>query len=1162
MKSSPLTEWNLFRKHPNADEIATGLDVIPPHWALTPLREKRPYREDWQNEIPLSHVQIAALILNGESKISAKGNPYRLYASGFGIRTGDISGGILAIDVDGPDAGHLLDMISGGSLPDTVAFTSGKKGRKQLLFQIPSEYRERLKDFIRKPLREWGEFSSSQDLDFRYNGCQSCLPPSWHPETGSYRWLTSPTETEIANAPDWLIELVTEFAETEEKERLERDRIQAEQQAKRAEKRSQHGFNGIAVPLEVVLAKSNRQALEYGAGQGERDNRGAALVRDLLGAADALDQLGIEYEGEPLTLLEEYGSRCSPPLTTRDINRLWRSAQRKSPTAALPDDAILACVGAWKYHHGDRSGNSGYRSGFAALGDHLINWVKDAKKSLYKFQVKGHSEAKPLTPSTFEDDPNVWIYEEGDRLSAWVDGVSGYKVILDQSDTGTGKSHTVGETNPRDFGSSRIWYISTDHRNPTTDTIRANFTDLEGRHGGLTRDQFGKYRRQKAGETLAVAGNCVRNDAITELRNKNISGADSADQICINCPVLEQCKSGKTHIDYRYQRASKLDQKNGPELLSAHPASLPSADEYDYSADILFIDEAENAIRFSKQIPVRAHDVEQTIAALAIEYPDLLASFSPTLSGLLDLLRGKIKQPNRYGFSHHSLIDLIPPPVVTPDESLSLSEFENLTDEIKAALDTTDEYGVSLADLPPQIRKQFADNSAEATEKIKAIRKIWLSDFLGVLAGQRGHLSLCNGELTIVVPDERMHGIINAAKSVVCLDATLKREKLALILGIDPDDILVTKQREIDHRNIERIQIATMGRMGLNRGADQEKRLADLLGSLKNESSEKGEKLAVCEFKRFAAEGDLRWFIESRGANDFQDVDTLIITGTPCPSLRSLEAEFAILHGYTPTNETTTVHREIKLSGGALPDGTEAYFESNEAADPKFAEFVRAASLAAMKQAEGRLRANRRPDKKLKIIYIADFALDVPVKLVRAVDICAEAGTKGQRLQAAIFNHIRKLKDVGRLTRDGLAEALSISTGRISQLIKKLGYKDFSDFKASSLLLIKALLAKVTASKTPPKTGWMGERLASLAKTDVEKFLAEAIAFSRVIHKREGSDRLAEFLQSLPAEVSELLLSELIGILPLSIQRSLLRETGQRLYRLKVNAADFRYPTW
>jgi len=218
--------WKIFNRVPNADTIAAALKDIPPHWSLTPLQDKAPKRPDWQTEAFIPHDVIASLITKGEQAVSRRtGKIYRRYWSGFGLRTGEASGGLLAIDVDGTSAQPILEAMSGGDIPVTVSWTSGKPGRYQMLFQIPPDIRVNLQDFTRYVVTQWLGLETAKDesgkpselLEFRYNRCQSVLPPSRHPETGSYQSINSPANTSVALAPNWLCNLLLDFASEEQR---------------------------------------------------------------------------------------------------------------------------------------------------------------------------------------------------------------------------------------------------------------------------------------------------------------------------------------------------------------------------------------------------------------------------------------------------------------------------------------------------------------------------------------------------------------------------------------------------------------------------------------------------------------------------------------------------------------------------------------------------------------------------------------------------------------------------------------------------------------------------------------------------------------------------------------------------------------------------------
>jgi hypothetical protein len=194
LATEQFSAQSLAAKSDRSNQLIKGLSAIPESWVLTPVKaNKACYRTSWQFEAPLSHQEIIAEINSGKAK-------------GYGLRTGTVSGGIVAIDADGHAAQDKINELSGGvPMPETVAFTSNKPGRCQYLFYIPQEY--------------WGAISTKkigtsvqdennkeQKLELRWDGCQSVLPPSVHPETGYYRWVKSPEEVAIAPAPTWVIE--------------------------------------------------------------------------------------------------------------------------------------------------------------------------------------------------------------------------------------------------------------------------------------------------------------------------------------------------------------------------------------------------------------------------------------------------------------------------------------------------------------------------------------------------------------------------------------------------------------------------------------------------------------------------------------------------------------------------------------------------------------------------------------------------------------------------------------------------------------------------------------------------------------------------------------------------------------------------------------------
>jgi len=196
----------MYVQQPNSQAFSQrvllqALTEFPASWVLTPVNGKKiPYRQCWQSEQPVSHEEVAKDIRSGKAK-------------GVGLRTGRISGGLVAIDADGKAAHEKILELSGGiALPLTVSFSSNRRGRCQYLFYIPSEYWEKIHTTkIGTGIK--GDDGKEQKLELRWDGCQSVLPPSAHPSTGVYQWRKSFNDIEIALAPIWVIEqMLTEQA--------------------------------------------------------------------------------------------------------------------------------------------------------------------------------------------------------------------------------------------------------------------------------------------------------------------------------------------------------------------------------------------------------------------------------------------------------------------------------------------------------------------------------------------------------------------------------------------------------------------------------------------------------------------------------------------------------------------------------------------------------------------------------------------------------------------------------------------------------------------------------------------------------------------------------------------------------------------------------------
>lgn len=275
-------EWKIYQRHPKALEIASSVFQIPDYVALTPVSEKLPsLTKDWQKEA-VEKKEIARWILKGVPTISQKGNEYTKFATGYGLLSGQHCG-ILTIDFDGVNATKLFRAMFGDELADkyacvdtqTVGWSSydptGKTHleRFQLAFKVPQEMWEQLADFTRRPVFEWegvdavenkyldkdgNERTEKEQLDFRWNRCQSVLPPSIHPKRGQYKWLKSFKDVEVADCPQEILDVLVKFANGDLKRKKESEQRQIEIQKFRQEalKKQQERRRNGDIPLVVA----------------------------------------------------------------------------------------------------------------------------------------------------------------------------------------------------------------------------------------------------------------------------------------------------------------------------------------------------------------------------------------------------------------------------------------------------------------------------------------------------------------------------------------------------------------------------------------------------------------------------------------------------------------------------------------------------------------------------------------------------------------------------------------------------------------------------------------------------------------------------------------------------------------------------------------------
>lgn len=466
-----------------------------------------------------------------------------------------------------------------------------------------------------------------------------------------------------------------------------------------------------------------------------------------------------------------------------------------------------------------------------------------------KPKSKREAEPRPQLTPTVE----AIEYEPGHRLDTWQQLVKqGKRYILDASGTGTGKSFDCGRVEPRDFGVRQVDYLSDQHRNPTVETLETanGWVDTEARHSGLIRESTPgggtRLRRAKRGEQHSVAPNCNRTRTIDALRSKHIAGADTAAIICGTCPLKEACgHASGTGFGFLHDRQSSL---SSPKRRS-HPDSQPDPSEYDYSGTLLMWDEPGQNFTIKRDIHVSLTDLQQTIAALLGS--SLFEPLQALLTALLPYFDGTAKT-GRYGLNHAELTALLP-----DVSAIDVAAVERVLRPDLSFLNTTAAHGVDLADLPAALRKKFSERDGETAAQAESqVIKQWLPDLIRTLQGNSGNLHTSGRGLTISLPDTRHRSIAQAAKANLFLDATLSREDLALKLGCSPNEIVVIRQHVPKTDNLIITQVADLGRLGMQRGADQQRRATALVSHYQQLDPT----AKAIDFKRLADEGAGIWW--------------------------------------------------------------------------------------------------------------------------------------------------------------------------------------------------------------------------------------------------------------------------------------------------------------
>lgn len=200
------------------------------NWAFVPIREgsKAPIEEGWQNK-PYTYGELPEIGSDHEHEITInKGTGqkkrFKTKIGGYGVLSGPLSGGLVALDHDGVSVDDWLAERR-IELPKTKTVSAGRKGHHQSFYLML----ENLWDLVDNKViytgvtkQEYGKEVKEQ-IDLRWSGRQS-LVEGTHPESGNQYQIIEWVD-EIPYLPEALIKLMLkDISEADEREHFERDK--------------------------------------------------------------------------------------------------------------------------------------------------------------------------------------------------------------------------------------------------------------------------------------------------------------------------------------------------------------------------------------------------------------------------------------------------------------------------------------------------------------------------------------------------------------------------------------------------------------------------------------------------------------------------------------------------------------------------------------------------------------------------------------------------------------------------------------------------------------------------------------------------------------------------------------------------------------------------
>lgn len=603
--------------------------------------------------------------------------------------------------------------------------------------------------------------------------------------------------------------------------------------------------------------------------------------------------------------------------------------------------------------------------------------IKDLKAEFAEFDK--FSKFPSIKTSDIEENVKVIVRSKEERKKAYKKAYEeGYKFILDSSGTGTGKSYTVGELKNEDFGGSKIFYINRSARNPSNENIEENFKELPARHNGLEIDKYektpkGNPVRQRPRENTEnndiTRSNCHWEHRHRVLANKN----KNTKEICKNCPFYQDCKKSTGEgYGFLYEISQALThQKIRANINGVNPDFI--------DRDVLIFDEAFSIEPYQK-LEIKHEDISE-ISSLKVKNEENLNFIKLKILEILELIHTE----KRYGLLHKEIMEVLGDPPFW---------LGNFIKEIKE-------------------NKIEDDKELIQKERENLVSKNWILYFLEVWNKDRdGSFSILkNNSFNILIRNDQLQSILEKAKIAIFLDATASKKDLANKLAISEDEIFHISSEKDNMENITINQITGLGKAGKDRSKSLQDRINALIKYFENDYV--GD-VGIIDFAKFAQPGWLKHFSNSKGSNEFEEKNAILMVGAPYPHIGEIANEYSLQYGIG-----------VDISN---PSDHFKEFYGNRFASEIFQEI-------------GRLRASNRKEEILEFYFAADFDIEFllrrgfNIKKMSAASFSIDAASNIEKSSYLISKAFEKIgSNVSKI-----AKEINQSRSNVSKCIKKFG---------------------------------------------------------------------------------------------------------------------------